>query len=178
MNWEALGAIAELLGAGGVVISLLYLAAQIRQNSRIAKVTAQEAAVRGFRDVQKSFLLDPVLNRLLMRSTKNWHTAPPEEQARLANALFQILKTWESIHLYYSRGLLEDDTWQGWNTLFQHYINTPGWREYWQLRSDVFSHAFRSYVEQASRPGEYRTVADFTGGYVAMSSETAERQDE
>ena len=34
MNWEAIGAIAETLGAIGVIASLVYLAGQIRQNTR------------------------------------------------------------------------------------------------------------------------------------------------
>ena len=34
MNWDAFGALAELLGAIGVVASLIYLATQVRQNSR------------------------------------------------------------------------------------------------------------------------------------------------
>jgi hypothetical protein len=34
MNWEAVGAIAELLGAAGVVVTLVYLSVQVRQNSR------------------------------------------------------------------------------------------------------------------------------------------------
>ena len=34
MNWEAIGAIGELLGALGVVITLVYLAVQIRQNTQ------------------------------------------------------------------------------------------------------------------------------------------------
>ncbi len=33
MNWDAIGAIAELLGAVGVIASLVYLATQIRQNA-------------------------------------------------------------------------------------------------------------------------------------------------
>ena len=32
MNWEAIGAIAELLGAVGVIASLVYLATQIRHS--------------------------------------------------------------------------------------------------------------------------------------------------
>ena len=32
MNWDAIGAIAELLGAIGVIASLIYLATQIRQS--------------------------------------------------------------------------------------------------------------------------------------------------
>ncbi len=34
MNWEALGAIAELIGGLGVIATLAYLAIQIRQNTR------------------------------------------------------------------------------------------------------------------------------------------------
>lgn len=37
MNWNAIGAIGEILGALAVAISLLYLAVQIRQNSRTVK---------------------------------------------------------------------------------------------------------------------------------------------
>jgi len=33
MNWEALGAVAELLGAIGVIATLVYLSAQIRHNN-------------------------------------------------------------------------------------------------------------------------------------------------
>ena len=34
MNWEAIGAVAEILGAAGVILTLLYLATQIRESRR------------------------------------------------------------------------------------------------------------------------------------------------
>ncbi len=37
MNWEALGAIAELVGAVGVIATLGYLAIQIRQNTAVVE---------------------------------------------------------------------------------------------------------------------------------------------
>ena len=33
MNWEAIGAIAELLGAFAIIITLVYLTIQVRQNA-------------------------------------------------------------------------------------------------------------------------------------------------
>ncbi len=33
MNWDAVGAIGEVIGAAGVVVTLVYLALQIRRNS-------------------------------------------------------------------------------------------------------------------------------------------------
>ena len=37
MNWDAIGAGAELIGATGVIITLIYLAMQIRQNTNQLK---------------------------------------------------------------------------------------------------------------------------------------------
>jgi hypothetical protein len=34
VNWDAIGAVAEVIGALAVLITLIYLALQIRQNTR------------------------------------------------------------------------------------------------------------------------------------------------
>ena len=45
MNWEAISAIGEILGAAGVIITLAYLAAQIRQNTKVSRgATRQDLA--------------------------------------------------------------------------------------------------------------------------------------
>ena len=51
MNWSALGAIAELLGAAGVIASLLYLATQMRQSLSLARVEAQKRCIASMREV-------------------------------------------------------------------------------------------------------------------------------
>lgn len=42
MNWDALGAIAELVGALAVLITLIYLALQVRQNNRLMQAQHRE----------------------------------------------------------------------------------------------------------------------------------------
>ena len=44
MNWDAIAAIAEGLGALGVIASLLYVAVQVRQNTRASRVESKLAA--------------------------------------------------------------------------------------------------------------------------------------
>jgi hypothetical protein len=46
MNREAIAAIADLLAAGGVIASVLYVAAQIRQNTEQSRSAAQQAFVQ------------------------------------------------------------------------------------------------------------------------------------
>ncbi len=40
MNWEAIGAAGEILGALAVVASIVYLSSQIRSNTRATKASA------------------------------------------------------------------------------------------------------------------------------------------
>ena len=40
MNWEAIGAIGEIAGALGVIVSLAYLASQIRTQNRESRLAA------------------------------------------------------------------------------------------------------------------------------------------
>ena len=50
MNWEAIGAIGEILGAAGVIVTVGYLAFQIRQNNRHLAHEAQRSRAQAVRD--------------------------------------------------------------------------------------------------------------------------------
>ena len=43
MNWGAIGAIGEVLGALGVIITLVYLAGQLRQNTKELRSARHES---------------------------------------------------------------------------------------------------------------------------------------
>ena len=46
INWIAVGAVAEAIGATGVLVSLVYVAIQIRQNTRLMLRSVQSAELR------------------------------------------------------------------------------------------------------------------------------------
>ena len=46
MNWEAAGAIGEIVGAFAVLVTLVYLARQIRHGTDVSKVTVYHLASR------------------------------------------------------------------------------------------------------------------------------------
>ena len=43
MNWNAIGAIGEVVGATGVIATLIYLSVQIRQNTKAVRGAALDA---------------------------------------------------------------------------------------------------------------------------------------
>ena len=56
MNWDAVGAVAEVVGALGVIISLVYLALQIRQSNSTDKLTATLSLQESYNQVGDIFL--------------------------------------------------------------------------------------------------------------------------
>jgi hypothetical protein len=53
MNWEAIAAIGEVLGAVAVVITLVYLAKQLRENTKSIKLQSVEATFKEWNECLK-----------------------------------------------------------------------------------------------------------------------------
>lgn len=163
MNWEAINAVAQLISSVGVVISLWYLAVQVHRSTRIAKLTAQDAATTALRDVTRPFAENPAVGTLWRKGLEQLDSLTPEEKARFFHVAFQFLKAMETIHFHYIYGLMEQQVWRGWRNLYQHYLATPGLRYYWHLRHDLFSERFQQFVASLEEPSQRKTVGNLLG---------------
>ena len=72
MNWEVVGVIAEVVGAAAVVISLIYLATQIRQNNkqvgeqiRALKLQAYDSSADTFSSFRLAIAASPQIASLM-----------------------------------------------------------------------------------------------------------------
>ena len=147
MNWDAFGAIAELAGALVVVVSVVYLAVQIRHSTRVSKAAAQNAAVTALRDVTKPLAQDAELSRIFRVGLEGVGGLEGEDRIRFFHLAFQFFKGAEGVHFQYVQGVLDEGLWRGYSTLFHHYFSTTGFREYWDLRRDSFSPAFQRFQD-------------------------------
>jgi len=145
MNWDALGAMAELVGALVVVVSVVYFAVQIRHSTRVSKAAAQEAAVTALRDLTKPLAQDAELSRIFRVGLEGLDGLEGEDRVRFFHLAFQFFKAAEGIHFHYVQEVLDEGVWKGYSTIFHHYLATPGFREYWDLRRDSFSPAFQQF---------------------------------
>jgi hypothetical protein len=163
MNWEAITAISQLVGSIAVVVSVLYLAVQLRSSTRVAKVAAQDAAASALRDVTKPFMENAELGRVWRTGLEDFKTLSADDQARFFHAAHQFLKALETIHFHYVYGLLDAQLWDGWRELLRHYIATPGLDYYITLRGGVFSARFRKFLSDLQPVSERFTVANLLG---------------
>ena len=148
MNWNAVTAIAELLGVVGVVASLLYVATQVRQSARESRVAAGETAIRSFRELLLPINANPELLTIWTRmfTDPDIYDGPDCDQA--FHLMFQAMKASESLHYHHHLDMLDEGTWTGWRALLVHHFNTPGFQRYWEMRRDIYSPVFRSFVQE------------------------------
>ena len=142
MSWESISAIGEIVGAVGVVISLIYLAVQIRQNTRAMKAQSAREAVAAMRDFNKSMVEDPEISRIFRRGAEGLTNLNEEERARFGHILFNFFKTAEELHYQYLQGTLDPHIWESWKTVISLYSTSPGFSEYWEMRKSFFTSAF------------------------------------
>lgn len=163
MNWEAINAGSQFVSSIAVVLSLLYLALQVHRSTRVAKVSAQDAAATAFRDVTNTFMENAEMSRIWGVGLEDLSKLSTDDQARFFHAAHQFLKALETIHYHYLNGLMDKQLWYGWEELLRHYVAAPGIARYWEIRSQLFSERFRAFINRLEKAPDRRTVNTLLG---------------
>ena len=106
MNWDAIGAVGEVVGATGVIASLLYLAIQLKQSSAISRTESFHLAV----DQLISGVLQPNFMVLLLKSEEQ--TLTELEKNQLFPALNCFIYSHEIMYYQWKKGQIENDLWE------------------------------------------------------------------
>lgn len=158
MDSSEIAAWAEVVSAAGVIVSLLYLAAQMRVGNRIAKAAAQEALTDSFRNLTQPLATDAEFYRLTHQGMESFEELEGDDRGRFVHLAYQFGKFCESAHYQWVQGLIDEDYWEAWRTLMAHYFHAPGWKQYWALRYDMYSSTFRAFVEELPVPDNRSTA--------------------
>jgi len=147
MNWEAIGSVAELLGAAGVIASLLYLSAQIRQGTKASRLATSHSLATAARQWSDPMQADPELARIFHVGVDDPERLDDRERARFVFVCFSFFRMFEDIHFQYENGALDGELWEGYRTHYGAYVQSPGLQYYWKLRRSIFRPAFRHFVD-------------------------------
>jgi hypothetical protein len=153
VNWEAIGAIGELVGAAGVILSLVYLAFQIRQNTRQAQGSMYDSIVSSLATFDRPIASDSLLARIFEEAIDDWAGVDGVGRARVMHLLSTLFKQFENVHYQHRQGTLEPELWLGWRQLMLSYYRRPGVQAWWSMRRGFYSASFREFLEH-ERPEE------------------------
>ena len=150
MNWEAIATIAEIIGAVGVIASLVYLAVQIRDNTRSSRIQQQHESTRQFVDFMDILLLNPELAALHDKGRDSPESLDSVELVRFRRLLLRGFWYFSAQYHQYTLGALGEDEWSESARIIRSYLAHVGVQDWWfnaNGRSYV-SPSFADYVDR------------------------------
>ena len=111
MNWAAIGAVSDMLGAIAVVLSLVYVAAQVRHNTDALSRAASADAIAGIRHWNENVIGDPALARIFSRGVEDMNALDEDGRIRFIILMLNLIKTFEDMHYQFSKGAMEPEVW-------------------------------------------------------------------
>ncbi len=157
MNWDAIGAIAELLGAVGVIASLIYLAGQIRQSREQMRQNTRALRASAYQEVlnQRDAVMVPLVQSgeladLAMRGLTGREFLSEVERLRFNVWFVMVMSNLENIHYQHRVGLLDEDRWRTHLSRLRTFVIAPGFAAWWSSGEFGFSFSpeFVALVEE------------------------------
>lgn len=144
MSLNDLANIAQIVAAVGVVVSLTYLAVQIRGNTKIASAQARHA------------ISEFVLRISIFRAEHADRFAKLEGGLDLTQgdrefqywSHVQFLLHAETYFHHQQLGLMPGEHWRGYAKFMTRYVRSPGFKECWDDIGPAFSEDFAKWVNQ------------------------------
>ena len=108
MNWEAIGAIGEIVGAIAVVVSLMYLAIQIRTSSSLAKAQMFQSVAAEQSRVADGVTGEPKNFEVWMKMHSG-EELTPEEIGRATFLISRVVSAMLAIQIGYDNGQISKE---------------------------------------------------------------------
>ena len=148
MNWDAIGTVGEILGALAVVLSLGYVAVQIRQNTEATKDLAAQHLTNANSETNYLIATNDDLAKILQKGSKDRDSLAEHEQLRFNTLLFAIYNQFDFAYRRHLAGKLEDASWKKIKYEIPVFLNLPGWLSWWHQDKSRFSSEFVTFVDK------------------------------
>ena len=151
MNWDAIGALAELVGAAGVIFSLVYLARQIRQSNATDQLTATLGLQSSYNAAGDLFLRDA---DVVARGLMDLSALEFEDQLKFSVIFHLFFAHAELLHSHEKKELLDPALLKRTYHSLYSYYQFPGVKQWWaSLGRDQFAPDFVAFVEDTETAG-------------------------
>jgi len=142
-----LGSLGEFVASVGVLITLIFIIVQIRQNTAAVTRASIRQSNEGNSRALKS-LLDEDVSELFIKGLKSLDSLSEVERYRFDNAFYQWLSAQEQAFLDRREGALSGDSFVTYENVVPGFLITVGGKKWWEERCVWFAPSFRDDVDR------------------------------
>ena len=147
MNLNDLANLGQIVGAVGVMVTLVYVALQIRQNTNAVRAATAQTVHEHFASWYHLLASDESLSQVVIDGLKDYGSLSEKDKARFVAMVMAFLSYSQNAFLKWRQGMLEPSLWLGWEQVIMNLTGSPGGRAFWKERAYLFGEEFRRHVE-------------------------------
>lgn len=148
MNWEAAGAIGEIVGALAVVASLAFVGFQLLQSTRATRLATTNEILTQFEAIIEMLALDEGVAELMLRGVPEPASLEGLERYRFTLMCQRTHFYFAKAHYQYRSGTLEPEMWAAIRSQMGNFMNSPGMSQYWEKHGWNYPEAFRTFMQE------------------------------
>ena len=147
MTIQELGSIGEFVAAVATVITLGYIALQIRQNTHAARINAELDIAKQQADWFSRMIAQPDLLRLWDSAAEDSASLSPDDKRRFLWVIAELFIMYEGHYHTYQKGYVSEDAWHTRMAVLRALLTNPVVKEWWDLRMGSLSAGFYDYLD-------------------------------
>ena len=153
MNLQELSQIGEFLGGLSVLLTLVYLAVQIRGNTKVVRSTGAQQTHDSMVELYRELAADAELNRIFRVGTQDMDLLSEDEIGRFIAFWSATLYTVQNWLYQRDNGVLDEMLVMTWLRGVASNFHANGFKLYWSERRFMFSDPLQDWVaEIMSKP--------------------------
>jgi len=151
MNWEMISAVGQMLGAVGVIISIVYLAAQIGNQNKESQRAAMNVLTSHWSDLNRSLVENPDFAALWLRALQSFDELDGTSKLRFGAHLGRFLRFADSLYLAVLDRMLDKRLWRGYERTIADTVAYPGFQTWWATRKHWHTDEFCTLIDRHIR---------------------------
>ena len=111
---DAWRSIAELVAAIAVVLSVIYLAVEIRTATRVISIERSSELYSSFDDLVDLVITDEKLRKTITLAEHDYDSLSDDQRIIHSYYYLRMFNLWERSWGYHASGLMDDEAWSAW----------------------------------------------------------------
>jgi len=148
---QDLGSVGEFVAAIATLVTLVYLAIQIRQNTNMARGATFQQVSAAHSALTEQFYRDPELTRIFVSGVSGLESLSEGDRARFQFMAISFFRTLENLHHQGRKALIDDQDWEGHRESFFRAVSGTDLEGWWRENSFRFNRHFRTFVDEGVR---------------------------
>ena len=147
MDPSSVSAIADTIAAIGVIVTLLYLASQIRAQTKESRLTATRDLARDHRNIVDSIFENHETFALYLKAINDYEGLAHEEKIRAYVIFTKLLRIIELQYLHMRHANVDPIYFKNVEARIRQMADFPGMQMWWKNNRKDYSDEFRAYLE-------------------------------